>query len=68
MLQHRHLEHVKLRVLWLEKTLALAGDERLLKHQTRFGIAFDAPKYYRSKTLQPPQIDNLYTELVLLPV
>ena len=63
-----HLERVKLGILWHDKSIALLGDQRFFGAKAPFGLRFEAPKYYRGGSLTPQQLDNLYTEIVLLPI
>ncbi len=64
----RHLERFVLAVLGRERTVAMIGDERILGKKSRRGVRIPFDKYFRSSTLEARQIDNLYSELVLLPI
>jgi hypothetical protein len=51
------------------KAYFLLIDSRLVKNRklpVSFCLPYRAPKQYRSSTLKPEQIDNLYSELVML--
>jgi hypothetical protein len=67
-LLRRHLERVKLTVLCVQRTAALAADARLLGPPRPAGIVLSRPAFFRSQTLAPEEIDNLYSQLVLLPI
>lgn len=64
------LEKVKFALLWHNRTLATLIDERLLRGvalpNTR-RVPLATPRLYHSETLKAGQIDNLYSEFVLLP-
>lgn len=67
-LLRRHLERVKLVVLRAQGTAALAADARLLGAPRPAGIVLSRPAFFRSQTLAPAEIDNLYSQIVLLPI
>ena len=65
------LDHIRWRLALASRTFLLAIDARLLGGRIPPGgretpLALRA--VYRSRTLSPAQIDNLYTELLLLPL
>lgn len=62
------LERAKLGILWRDRTLVLVGDSRLLDAGPGRGSHIPSIKYYRGNDLEARQIDNLYTEYVLLPL
>ena len=62
----RHLERIKLRILLLERTPALAVDERLLGCRQPFSYPFERVTMYRSARVPASTVDNLYSELALL--
>lgn len=64
----QHLERAKLSILRRDRTLALVGDSRLLNGAAARGLRIPSIKYFRGKELHAHQIDNLYTEYVLLPL
>jgi len=55
-------------VLPRDRKAVLAADTRLLQGQVCDGAVerLLVPRYYRSSTLRPGQIDNMYSELQLL--
>jgi len=64
------IEKVKLAILFHNRTLPIMIDERLLHgvtlpHTRRLSLA--TPRLFHSTMLQAHQIDNLYSEFVLLP-
>jgi len=63
-----HLERVKLAALVRQRTLALVADARLLGAARPVGIALARPVWFRSPTFTAADLDNLYSELVLLPI
>jgi acetoacetyl-CoA synthetase len=63
----RHLERVKLKILWQQKTVAIVVDPRLLPAKVH-GISLRVPQLYRSSTFEARDIDKLYSELILLPI
>lgn len=63
----RHWEQAKLRILWRDRTFALALDEHVLRcDPPRPVLRYERITMYKSPRLEPSQIDNLYTELALL--
>jgi acetoacetyl-CoA synthetase len=63
-----HLERAKLGILRRDRTIALIGDSRLLEAGAARGLRIPSIKYFRGNNLKACQIDNLYTEYVLLPL
>jgi hypothetical protein len=50
------------------RLVATLGELRIIGHQPLLSFKLDAwPKMYRSASLEPGQIDNLYSELVCVP-
>ena len=64
----RHLERVKLAILRKQRTVALVADARLLWPEQPRGILIPTHACYRSPLFVAGEIDNLYSELVLLPI
>ncbi len=65
------LDHIRWRLTLEQRTVALAIDARLWQGpRPAFSreTALAQRAFFRTKTLRPEQIDNLYTELVLLPL
>jgi acetoacetyl-CoA synthetase len=63
----RHLERIKLAVLWRQRTLGLVVDERLFRVLPR-GLPIKEHTLYRSPLFASDDMDRLYSELVLLPI
>jgi acetoacetyl-CoA synthetase len=66
-LMMRHFEKIKLRILLSERALLLMVDERKFGERCPLSLRRPNPRYFISETLSAGQIDNLYTEYVLLP-
>ena len=64
----RHLERVKLAALWRDRTAALACDDRFLEAAPRLAINVSRPILVKGGPIPDAAIDNLYSELVLLPL
>lgn len=64
----RHFERTKLSILRTQRTLALEADARLFGKIRPRGIPIKQYALFRSSIFQPNEIDNLYSELVLLPI
>jgi acetoacetyl-CoA synthetase len=64
----RHLERVKLAALWRDHTVVLACDDRFLNETPHFAIKVTRPILVKGGPLPDEAIDNLYSELVLLPI
>jgi acetoacetyl-CoA synthetase len=62
----RHLERVKLAILWRQGTALLLAETRLFSPRLR-GATIREHTYYRSP-LGAGKLDKLYSELVLLPI
>lgn len=65
------LDHLRWRMALANRALLIAIDARLLDGEIPRGARLTRlaqRAVYRSRTLQPAQIDSLYTELVLLPL
>jgi hypothetical protein len=55
-------------LLLRHRLVATMGEGRIIGHQPRLSFKLNArPKMYRSASLEPGQIDNLYSELVCVP-
>lgn len=63
----RHFERTKLAILRAQRTLALEADARLFGRIRPRGIRKRQQALFRSSVFRPGEIDNLYSELVLLP-
>jgi len=63
----RHLERVKLVALRRDRTAALACDDRFLDVAPRLGMRVARPIFCKGDPFPDAAIDNLYSELVLLP-
>ena len=64
----RHLERVKLAVLWKQKTLGLAVYEAWVPQVRSLGIPDMGRALFRSPVFEDKDLDRLYSELSLLPV
>ena len=64
----RHFERTKLAILKAQKTLALEADARLFGKACLRGIPTKHRALFRSSIFKPEEIDNLYSELVVLPL
>jgi acetoacetyl-CoA synthetase len=64
----RHLERIKLALLWREKTLALMVDDNMLAAERPRGLTFESRTMFRSRDVKGHELDKLYSELVLLPI
>jgi acetoacetyl-CoA synthetase len=63
----RHLERVKLAILWRQRTVLLLAEARLFPQRLR-GATMKEHATYRSRLFDASELDKLYSELVLLPV
>ena len=55
-------------LLLRHRLVATLGELRIIGHRPRLSVKLNAgPKMYRSASLEPEQIDNLYSELVCVP-
>lgn len=66
-LMMRHFEKIKLRILLSERALLLMVDGRMFGEHCPLSLRRPNLRYFISETLSAGQIDNLYTEYVLLP-
>jgi hypothetical protein len=65
---HRALTPLTRHLLLRHGLVATLGELRIMGHQPRLSFKLNAwPKLYRSTSLEPWQIDNLYSELVCVP-
>lgn len=64
----RHLERVKLAILRRQRTLALVAEAPLLRPHRPRGLSIPRVVLVRSPIFDAEEIDNLYSELVLLPI
>ncbi len=64
----RHLEAIKWYVMAKQCTIAVMGDSRLFGKSRPCGILMRREVLFRSESVAPESIDNLYTELVLIPM
>ena len=66
----RHLERAKLAILRRQRTVALMADPRLFRAPLPRGVRIRRQNQalFRSSLFEPEEIDNLYSELVLLPI
>lgn len=65
---HRALVPLTRHLLIRHRLVATLGELRIIGHQPRLSFKLNAwPKMYRSASLEPEQIDNLYSELVCVP-
>jgi acetoacetyl-CoA synthetase len=66
----RHLERAKLAILRRQRSVALMADARLFPAGLPRGVRISRkdPALFRSSLLEPKELDNLYSELVLLPI
>lgn len=65
----KFIHKVAFQILWHCKAVGLIVDERLLQgYKTCWGAKYKLPhfKFYRSSSLMAEDIDNLYSELILL--
>ncbi len=66
----RHLERAKLAILRRQRTVALMADPRLFRASVPRGVRIRRQEQalFRSSLFEPEELDNLYSELVLLPI
>jgi acetoacetyl-CoA synthetase len=62
----RHFERLKLGILLRDRSLVLASERRFLGEAAPMGHVVRRPRFFRSETLEASDIDNLYSEAVLL--
>jgi acetoacetyl-CoA synthetase len=63
----RNLERIKLAIMWHQKTFGIAINERLFPNAPR-AIREEAIAQYRSPGFTPNELDELYSEFVLLDI
>lgn len=61
-----HFERLKLSILRRDHTLLLACDEHIYGAHPRGFLRYSRPEYFRSPSLNPANIDHLYSETALL--
>ena len=64
----RHLERVKLAIIWRQRSVALTAEAGLFGALRPRGKVIRQPMLFRSSILQAHELDKLYSELVLLPL
>ena len=66
----RHLERAKLAILRRQRTVALMADPRFFRAPLPRGVRIGrkGQALFRSSLFEPEELDNLYSELVLLPI
>jgi len=64
----RHLERVKLAIIWRQRSVALTAEAGLFGALRPLGKVIRQPMLFRSSILQAHELDKLYSELVLLPI
>ena len=65
---HRAMPQLTRHLLVRHRLVATLGELRIIGHRPRLSFKLNAwPKMYRSASLEPGQIDNLYSELVCVP-
>jgi acetoacetyl-CoA synthetase len=64
----RHLERVKLAIIWRQRSVALTAEADLFGALRPLGKVIRQPMLFRSSILQAHELDKLYSELVLLPI
>ena len=65
---HRALLPLTRHLLLRHRLVATLGELRTIGHRPRLSVKLNAwPKMYRSASLEPGQIDDLYSELVCVP-
>lgn len=66
---HRALRPLTRYLLIRHRLVATLAELRVIEHKPRLSFALDSwPKMYRSASLEPEQIDDLYSELMCLPL
>jgi len=63
----RHLERVKLAILWRQRTVLLLAETRRFPRRLH-GATMKERASYRSRLFDASELDKLYSEFVLLPV
>jgi acetoacetyl-CoA synthetase len=64
----RHLERVKLAIIWRQRSVALTAEAGLFGALQPLGVVIGQPVLFRSATLHARELDKLYSELILLPI
>ena len=64
----RHLERVKLAIIWRQRSVALTAEAGLFGALRPRGKVIRQPMLFRSSILRAHELDKLYSELVLLPI
>jgi acetoacetyl-CoA synthetase len=64
----RHLERVKLAIIWRQRSVALTAEAGVFGALRPLGMVIRRPRLFRSSILQAQELDKLYSELILLPV
>jgi acetoacetyl-CoA synthetase len=64
----RHLERVKLAIIWRQRSVALTAEAGVFGALRPLGMVIRRPRLFRSSILQAHELDKLYSELILLPV
>jgi hypothetical protein len=62
----RNFERVKLALLFKDRTLLLAIDERLLKSRLPLMVPYRRVSFLKSSSMMPQDVDNLYSEIAVL--
>lgn len=66
---HRSLVPLTRYLLIRRRLVATLAELRIIEHKPRLSFELDSwPKMYRSTTLEPTQIDDLYSELMCVPL
>jgi acetoacetyl-CoA synthetase len=64
----RHLERIKLAIMLKQRTLAVEADEHLFPLSTPRGLRFENHAFCRSSLFDARELDELYSEFVILPI
>src|SRR2546425_460437 len=64
----RHLERVKLAIIWRQRSVALTAEAGFFGALRPRGKVIRQPMLFRSSILRAHELDKLYSELVLLPL
>lgn len=62
------LERLKLRILLCQRTVALVADRRIFGAHQPHGLAIARQTLFRSERVAPDSLDNLYSEIAILPI
>jgi len=63
----RHLERIKLGILRRQRTGVLVADGHLFPLSTTRGVKLRKETLYRAASLDPLELDKLYSEIIVLP-